>query len=105
MDAVHASLVGQKRRFGHAPTTSGLPPTSRHFGVRRHVSKVPNGHRRSITNEEAVTAASRSLIVPAQLERRIRLKVPSSKLNRWTIYSCLEIEAGPYTSCRLETLP
>jgi hypothetical protein len=33
--------LGQKRRFGRAPITSGLPRPADVFGVRRHVSKVP----------------------------------------------------------------
>jgi aspartate racemase len=32
---------GQKRRFDHAPATSGLPPSTDILRVRRHVQKVP----------------------------------------------------------------
>jgi hypothetical protein len=35
------SGLGQKRRFGRAPITSGLPRQADVFIVRRHVSKVP----------------------------------------------------------------
>src|SRR6267154_600148 len=35
------SLLGQKRRFGSRPVTSGLPPLTDILGCPRHVSKVP----------------------------------------------------------------
>jgi hypothetical protein len=35
------SVLGQTRRFGRLPMTSGLPPSTDIFGARRHVSKVP----------------------------------------------------------------
>jgi hypothetical protein len=34
--------VGQLRRFGCVPITSGLPPTPDILSARRHVSNVPN---------------------------------------------------------------
>jgi hypothetical protein len=35
------SEVGQSRRFGHAPTTSGIPRQTDIVSVSRHVSNVP----------------------------------------------------------------
>jgi hypothetical protein len=35
--------MGQKRRFGSRPVTSGLPLSTDILGCRRHVSKVPQG--------------------------------------------------------------
>jgi hypothetical protein len=44
--------LGQKRCFGGAPITSGLPRQADLFGVRQHVSKVPILLKKSFSADE-----------------------------------------------------
>jgi hypothetical protein len=64
---------GQKRRFGRASITSGLPRQADVFGVRRHVSKMPTSD---------IADANRSKIDRTPTEAAQKGKPPKGDLSK-----------------------